>query len=163
MFVSTRETFSNKDPAWVGYMKFRGSHNYVQVRTIDGMLNPHVNHSRDVEVSPQTLASSVEALSTPKDSEYILLAINLDQDPDFVPIGWNLLGYDLTDETWTSSLLNCGPWKGQLQPFADRQNQFGLLSRSDAEAAQDLLPLEWGENEPHAQVVVWALFEREQG
>jgi len=60
-------------------------------------------------------------------------------------------------------LLNCGPWKGQLQPFADRQNQFGLLSRSDAEAAQNLLPLVWGENEPHAQVVIWALFEREQG
>ena len=30
------------------------------------------------------------------------------------------LGYDLSDETWTSSLLNCGRWEGELMNIAQR-------------------------------------------
>ena len=38
------------------------------------------------------------------------------------------LGYDLSDETWTSSLLNCGRWEGELMKIAQRVNQYGLLN-----------------------------------
>ena len=161
MFVSTREIFSEEHPAWVGYRNFRGSGDYAQVRTVDALLNPGAKGSWEIEVSPETLAASVEALPKPNRGEYHLLAINLEKDAPFVPIGWKQLGHDLTDETRTSSLLNCGSWEGELEAFTKRQNQFGLLSRSDAELAQKLLPIEWGEYEPHAHVMIWALYERE--
>lgn len=162
MYVSTREIFSQEHPAWIAYTTFRGAGDYVQVRTVDTMLNPLAKNASEMEASPQTLAACVEALPIPEGAEYHLLAINLEEDGQFIPIGWKLLGHDLTDETRTSSLLNCGPWEGQLKPFTKRQNQFGLLSLSDAQLAQELLPIEWGSNEPHAHVVVWALYEREQ-
>jgi len=159
MFVSTREIFLANDPAWDAYMKFQGSGDHVEVRTVDQLLNPLAKGAWDIQVSSETLAASVETLPAPHGAEYRLLAINLDEDEYFHPVGWKLLGHDLTDETQTSSLLNCGPWKGRLGPIADRQNRFGLLSRSDAELAQKLLPSEWSENEPHAHVMIWALYE----
>ena len=73
-----------------------------------------------------------------------------------------LLGHDLSNETHTSSLLNCGPWEGQLKPFTERLNEYGLLSRQDAESAKKILPNEWGDD-PHARVTVWALYERRIG
>jgi hypothetical protein len=69
-----------------------------------------------------------------------------------------LLGHDLSDETWTSSLLNCGRWSGVLAPIAQRVNQYGLLNLEDAKKAQALLPQAWHDN-PHAHVTIWALFE----
>jgi len=36
-----------------------------------------------------------------------------------------------------------------------------LLSLADAELARKLLPMEWGENMDHANVTIWALYERE--
>lgn len=162
MFVSTRETFRKERSGWAAYAKFQGSGDHSEVRTVDALLNPYPPNSGDIEVSPETLDESVDALPAPKAiGEYYLLAINLDRDAPYVPTGWKLLGYDLSDETRTSSLLNCGPWKGLLAPFTKRQNSVGLLSRPDAESAQKLLPTEWGEGEPHSHVVVWALYERE--
>jgi hypothetical protein len=50
-----------------------------------------------------------------------------------------LLGYDLSDETRTSSFLNCGYWQGILAPIAQRVNKYGLLNLEDALIAQSLL------------------------
>ena len=36
----------------------------------------------------------------------------------------------------------------------------GLLTEEDSRMAQKLLPVEWGDAEPHAHTVVWALYER---
>ncbi len=69
-----------------------------------------------------------------------------------------LLGYDLTDETWTSSVLNCGHWQGELAPIAQRTGKNGLLSLEDAKLAQALLPKAWP-GDPHGLVTIWALFE----
>lgn len=68
------------------------------------------------------------------------------------------LGYDLSDETWTSSLLNCGRWESGLASIAQRVNQYGLLSFEDAQTARKLLPDAWC-NSPHSFVTIWALFE----
>jgi hypothetical protein len=69
-----------------------------------------------------------------------------------------LLGYDLSDETWASSLLNCGRWDGILAPIAQNVNQYGLLNLEDSKMAQSLLSDAWC-NTPHAFVTIWALFE----
>jgi hypothetical protein len=85
----------------------------------------------------------------------------LDADTERVPAdahGYSLLGYDLSDWTHTSSLLNCGPWKGRLAPLAERLNEYGLLSHDDAITAKGLLLTEWPDD-PHGDVTVWALYE----
>jgi hypothetical protein len=68
------------------------------------------------------------------------------------------LGFDLSDETWTSSLLNCGRWEGELARISRRTGENGLLSLEDAKAAQALLPEAWN-GDPHSFVTIWALFE----
>ncbi len=91
---------------------------------------------------------------------YYLLAVNLEEDaPPTLPDNAVLLGYDLTDETHTSSVLNCGPWTDKLAPIAQRLNRYGLLTLEDARLAEQLLPQVWGEEEPHAWVDIWALYE----
>ena len=69
-----------------------------------------------------------------------------------------LLGYDLSDETWTSSLFNCCTWQGGLEAIAGRASENGLLGFDDAKLAQALLPDAWP-GDPHANVTVWAPFE----
>jgi hypothetical protein len=64
---------------------------------------------------------------------------------------------NLSDKTHTSSLLNCGPWTGELAPFTLRLNPFGLLAQEDARTTQPLLPAARS-NDPHSIVEVWALF-----
>jgi hypothetical protein len=163
MFVSTRKKFCKRDQGWAEYIRSVALPVLSEVRTIDSALNRYADGAGDIECSPETLGRSVEALPIPKpDDEYYLLAINRNADSEaYVPSGWKLLGHDLSDETETSSLLNCGPWEGLLKPFTERLNRVGLLSRDDAEAAQQLLPRQWGEGMDHAHVAVWALYERE--
>ncbi|MHC5821186.1 MAG: hypothetical protein ACYT04_36280, partial [Nostoc sp.] len=69
-----------------------------------------------------------------------------------------LLGYDLSDLTLTSSLLNCGRWIAVLAPIAQRVNQYGLLNLEDALKAQALLPEAWNYSH-HGDVTIWALIE----
>ena len=88
----------------------------------------------------------------------LLVHLSLGRPAPRDPSRFRLLGYDLSDETHTSSLLNCGPWTGELAPFTLRLNPFGLLAQEDARMAQALLPDAWG-NDPHSIVEVWALFE----
>jgi hypothetical protein len=102
-------------------------------------------------------------LPDPKD-QYYLLAIDLLAEPEFaarLPAGWKLMGHDLSDDTRTSALLACGRWEGQLEPLAQRTNEFGLLSLADAELGRKLLPLEWGDHDHHAHMTISALYTRE--
>ncbi|MSU35006.1 MAG: hypothetical protein EXS36_07815 [Pedosphaera sp.] len=69
-----------------------------------------------------------------------------------------LLGHDLSDVTWTSSVMNCRRWRGRLAPIAARSGRNGLLTLEDAKAAQRLLPEEWP-GDPHGRVTAWAIYE----
>lgn len=129
-----------------------------KLRTIDRQLLKHLGR---VECTPTSLDARLKSLPAPKgEEEFRLIAINLSGEfGEFIPNGWRLAGHDLSDETLTSSLLNCGPWTGRLAPLYERLNTAGLLSLDDASSAQALLPLEWGQQEHHARVVIWALYE----
>lgn len=94
------------------------------------------------------------------DHEYYLLGRLLGSESSESIDGFEFLGCDLSDETMTSSVLNCGPWRGKLAPFVERLNAVGLLSVSDARRVQEILPAEWGAHEPHAAVQIWALYGR---
>ncbi len=164
MFVSVRRKIRRGDKRWLEYVKAVDRPYLDEVRTIDFYMNPYALHAGDIECTPETLAQALDDLPIPDpNDQYYLLAIDLLTEPEFVarlPDGWKLLGYDLSDETQTSSLHNCGRWEGQLEPLTRRLNGVGLLSLADAELARKLLPMEWGETERHAHVTIWALYER---
>lgn len=167
MFLSVRTKFRKGDKGW-GWrdsIKPIGLPHLSEVRSIDSLLNYDAPHHGPEECTPETLDQALAELPIPDpDNEYYLLAIDLLAEPEHVarlPAGWKLLGYDLSDETRTSSLHNCGRWEGRLEPLTERLNEFGLLSLADAELARKLLPLEWGENMDHAHVTIWALYELE--
>jgi hypothetical protein len=172
--VSTRTRFREGDEDWEEFVDFIGLPSLTEVRSVDAHLNDYFEACGEIvgtvdedgtchEITPTTLHENIKCTPAPiSDNEYIAMRNNLSGPyASFRPEGWRLLGYDLCDETHTSSLLNCGPWTGQLKPFTKRLNQYGLLSLEDAKAAQLLLPEEWGDCEPHAKVDVWALYELE--
>lgn len=163
MFTSVRKRFRRGDECWIDYIDSVNLPHLSEVRTIDSALNRYAPGAGDIECAIETLGQCLGELPVPDPrDEYYLLALNLATDSATrVPGGWKLLGHDLSDETRTSSLLNCGPWEGRLKPFVQRLNDVGLLTRDDAESARELLPQEWGENMDHAHVVIWALYERE--
>jgi hypothetical protein len=161
MFVTVRKRFRRGDEGWLEYINFIALPHLSEVRTIDSSLNRYVPHSGDIKCTFETLAESVGYMPDPDpDNEYFLFAIDLLNDPPVPALeGWKLLGHDLSDTTRTSSLLNCGPWEGELEPYTRRLNEFGLLSLADAELARKILPVEWGDHEHHAHVTIWALYE----
>jgi hypothetical protein len=166
MFLSVRRKIRRGDKRWLDYIKSVDRPYLDEVRTIDFYMNPYAPHAGDEQCTPETLDQAVGELPIPdpNNNEYYQLAIDLLTEPEAVarlPKGWKLLGYDVSDETETSSLHNCGPWKGQLEPLTRRLNDVGLLSLADAELARKLLPLEWGETMDHAHVTIWALYTRE--
>ena len=87
---------------------------------------------------------------------YLLIADSSQQEIETEIPYLKFLGYDLSDETWTSSLLNCGRWEGELTPIARRVNQYGLLNWEDAVLASSKLPKVWN-NDHHAFVTIWEL------
>ncbi len=164
MLVSVRRKIRRGDKRWLDYIEAVDRPYLDEVRTIDFYMNPYAPHSGYIQCTPETLAQALDELPIPdpKD-EYYLLAIDLLTESESVarlPGGWKLLGHDLSDETRTSSLHNCGPWRGKLEPLTRRLNDVGLLSLADAELARKLLPMEWGETMHHAHVTIWALYER---
>jgi len=166
MFVSVRRKIRRGDERWLEYIKAVNRPRLDEVRTIDFYMNPYAPHAGYIKCTPETLAQAFDELPVPdpEQNEYYLLAVDLLTEPESVarlPDGWKLLGYDVSDETRTSSLHNCGPWEGQLDPLTRRLNEFGLLSLADAELARKLLPVEWGDHEHHAHVTIWALYERQ--
>jgi len=166
MLASVRTRIRKGDERWLVYINAVQRPHLDEVRTMDWYMNPYAPHAGDVNCTPETLAQALDDLPVPdpEENEYCLLAIDLLTEPESVarlPEGWKLLGYDVSDETRTSSLHNCGSWEGLLEPLVHRLNEFGLLSLADAELARKLLPLEWGEQERHAHVTIWALYERQ--
>ncbi len=167
MFLSVRRKLRRGDERWLlrdGPQDLPG--HVSEIRSVDSRLNRYLPNDGDLECTLETADQHLEYLLSPDpndlDDYYTLLAIDLLNDSvGRVPDGWKLLGHDLADRTGWSSLHNCGRWEGQLEPLTRRLNEFGLLSLADAELARKLLPLEWGEQEPHAHVTIWALYERE--
>jgi hypothetical protein len=158
LFVSTRQRFRQGDPGWDGYIAWIGL-TIEEVRTIDAKLNKYVDECGDLYCAPSEVETVIEMLPKPSnDREYTLLAAAVGSEgcPEELA-GFELLGCDLSDETITSSVVNCGPWRGLLAPFVQRINSYGLLSVADAREAQKLLPQEWGDN-PHASATIWAVF-----
>jgi hypothetical protein len=165
MFLSVRKRVRRGDKRWLVYVDAVERPWLDEVRTIDFYMNPYAQDSGYTECTPETLDRALYYMPVPDPAnEYYLLAVDLLAEPDAVahlPDGWKLLGYDLSDETHTSSLHNCGSWEGLLEPLVHRLNEFGLLSLADAELARKLLPMEWGETMDHANVTIWALYERQ--
>jgi hypothetical protein len=161
MWLSTRCRFQQGDTGWADYVRFIGLPSLREVRSLDSALNKYV---ADLGSCPVT--SLIEALEmlprlprTESNRQFYLLA--LDAETEKVQTSSSelrLLGHDLSDETHTSSLLNCGPWTGELAAFVPRLNQYGLLTFDDAIRAKALLPAAWP-GDPHANVTVWALYE----
>jgi hypothetical protein len=131
-----------------------------ELRTIDSYFNTAADGSYAVGETLDDLPSVLEMLPAPVPGrQYTLLFrdVPANEEPLEVP-GATPLGYDLSDETHTSSLTNCGTWLGDLEPIAARVNEYGLLGLEDAKLAQRLLPQAWPED-PHGRVTVWALYE----
>jgi len=166
MILSVRTKIRRGDKRWLEYIKAVDRPHLDEVCTIDFYMNPYAPHASNERCTPETLAQALDDLPIPdpEKNEYYQLTIDMLTEPEAVarlPDGWKLLGYDVSDVTRTSSLHNCGPWEGLLEPLARRLNDVGLLSLADAELARKLLPMEWGENMDHANVTIWALYERE--
>jgi hypothetical protein len=172
IFISTRVRFGQGDADWKDYLDFIGLPWLTEVRSIDSELNDYFQDCGDVSaevdddgvhqpITPATLPGFLDCTPTPlSDNEYVLAAIN-QSGPHHatLPAGFTLLGYDLCDETHTSSLLNCGSWADQLELFTKQQNDVGLLSLESAQEAKKLLPTVWGSDDPQALVDIWALYE----
>lgn len=161
LWLSTREIRRAGDPEWEGYIQFIGLPHLREVRSIDSWCNPGLGGNLPVS-SLEELWECLEADgdSGPTDgSQYHLLFTDaLGHHGSICHPRLKLLGYDLSDETWTSSLLNRGQWQGILEPIARRSGQNGLLSLEDAKLAQAVLPEAW-RGDPHSFVTIWVLFE----
>jgi hypothetical protein len=159
VWLSTREMFRTGDPGWDSYIRFIGLTHLREVRTIDSACNPCRGGNEPI-YSLAELWKQIEQLSRPpSDCEYYLLfADAMVSGAAFKHPRLKLLGYDLSDDTWTSSLLNCGPWRGAMEPIAHRTGENGLLGWEDANLAQSLLPEAWNDD-PHSFVTIWSLFE----
>jgi len=160
LFVSTRQRFQHGDPHWESYISWIGLPQLREVRTVDAKLNEYVNDCGSRYCEQSEIESVLKMLPTPSSPrEYYLLATKVDSESRLGTFdGFDFLGCDLSDETMTSSVLNCGPWTGLLQPFVRRLNQYGLLSSvEDARKVASVLPHEWGAD-PHASADVWAIF-----
>jgi hypothetical protein len=159
MWLSMRAIRRAGDAEWDDYVRFIGLPKLREVRTIDSWCNPCVEGNYFAS-SLAEVWELLELLPEPAQGrEYYLLfmdALAADDLPDHPRL--QLLGYDLSDETQTSSLLNCGRWEGDLEAIAQRTGENGLLGVDDAKLAQALLPDAWC-GDPHSFVTVWALFE----
>jgi len=159
MWVSIRETFRQGDPGWINYIRFIQLPALQEVRTIDMSLNAPDGDPIFVANRDQLDATIADLPAFNAMEYYIQLAINCAEKPPletFLPT-ITLLGYDIADATQISSVLNCGPWDGQLLPFTTRLNRYGLLTYEDALRAQALLPTAW-DDDLHAFGDVWAIY-----
>lgn len=166
LWLSTRQIGRPGNPVWDEYLRFIGLPHLREVRSIDSWCNPCVGGNYPVasldELWERLDCDLMDLLPVPTPgSEYYLVFTDalgpngMVQHPRL-----NLLGYDLSDDTWTSSLLNCSQWvhEPQLEPIARRTRENGLLELEDAKLAQALLPTIW-KGDPHSLVTIWSLFE----
>lgn len=161
LWVSTRQRFQHGDPEWDDYITWIELPQLREVRTLDAGLNKDVDKCGNLYCEPSEIGAALAMLPRPaNDHEYYLLGRVPESDTADSIDGFEFLGCDLSDETMTSSVVNCGPWRGRLAPFVGRLNAVGLLTVSDARHVQDILPVEWGADEPHAAAQIWALYGR---
>lgn len=163
MWLSTRKILRANEDRWLDYINWIGLPPVQEIRSIDAWLNLYVGDSGYFECESWAEVDETLDCCLPQPlagKEYYLLVVNALTEP--LPTDnqrFKLLGYDLSDETHTSSLLNCGRWQHEtLAPIAQRVNACGLLSLEDAKLAQQLLPAAWCQD-PHSFVSVWALYE----
>lgn len=158
MWLSTRQRLCRGDAVWDSFTDFVGLSHLSEVRSIDTCLN-HCIEGNFAIVSMPNLWDTLTLLEPPKtEAEYHLLFVDSGHHDTFTHPQLTFLGYDLSDETWTSSLLNCGRWDGQLAHLAAGSQPNGLLDLQAAKTAQQVLPKEWN-NDPHSHVTIWALYE----
>ncbi|MHC5612719.1 MAG: hypothetical protein ACYTXA_17320 [Nostoc sp.] len=124
--------------------------------------NPYpTGSSNHCFISLEQIDEALDNLPTPiRGQQYYLLFVDVESldISELLHPRLKLLGYDLSDLTLTSSLLNCGRWIAVLAPIAQRVNQYGLLNLEDALKAQALLPEAWNYSH-HGDVTIWALIE----
>ena len=160
MWLSTRKICRLGDPELEG-IQFAGLTHPRDVRTIDSRCNPCIDGNYQVDTLDELwelLGMDMLPVPVAGNEYYLMFTDALGPNGSVQHPRLRLLGYDLSDETWTSSLLNCRPWLGVLEPIARRTGESGLLTLDDAKLAQRLLPQVWG-GDPHGYVIVWALFE----
>lgn len=165
MWLSTRRVRRRGDPEWDTYIEFVGLSHLREVRSIDSWCNPCVDGNYPAFTLDELwahLESGMPRAPACKSEYYLMFADALGTKGSVEHPRLRLLGYDLSDETWTSSLLNCGRWQGVLEPIARRASENGLLGLEDAKLAKALLPEAWGDD-PHGLVTIWALFEVSPG
>lgn len=160
LWLSKRQVIRAGDPGWNSYIQFVGLTHLREVRTIDSSCNPCLGANYPLSTLEELWErEKMGLLPPPASGEYYLLFTDASGMSGAVSHSrLTLLGYDLSDETWTSSLLNCGRWQGALEAIAQRTGENGLLKLEDAKLAQALLPEAW-DGDPHSYVTVWALFE----
>jgi hypothetical protein len=161
MWLSVRRYRRRGDPEWNDYLDFIRRPHLQEVRTIDSWCNPCVEGNftaSSLDELWHILATMLPPSPLPKDEYFLLFTDAFGSNGLIEHPRLHRLGYDLSDETWTSSLLNCGQWMGDLEPIARRSQENGLLSLEDAKLAQSLLPKAWG-GDPHSFVTIWVLFE----
>lgn len=172
MELSIRHKFGKEDgcdtiPVFSGYWSWEEYIDWIklqhldQVRTYDSILNPIIGNSTSIVSNIGLIAPELPLLVANNLHQYLQLAINTaEEDIPLLPHGFRLLGYDLVENGYAiSSLLNCGPWEGELAQFTAHLNEFGLLGLEEVKQAEVLLPIVWGRDEPHAFADVWAIFE----
>ena len=158
MWLSTRKRLRKGNSEWNSFTEFVELSHLSEVRSIDSFCNP-CREGNFAIASLADLWDKLESLqAAEKESEYHLLFVDSDHHNIFTHQRLTFLGCDLSDETWTSTLLNCGPWKGPLAALAAGSRPNGLLELSAAKTAQSVLPEEW-DDDPHSHVTIWALYE----
>lgn len=152
MWLSTRSTCP-KGP-------FQESHRGV--RSIDGRFNPCIEGNYEVYSLDDVWSLLDESGLIPAPAsgqEYHLLFMNaltvgdLPQHPRLT-----LLGYELAEESCSSSLFERGLWFNELAAIANRAGAHGLLSFEDARLAQPLLTANWPDDTAGIETI-WALFD----
>lgn len=160
MYLSARFMFGHWDKNWASYIKWVGLEYLEEVRTLDTTLNVYPAEWGAIECTSTTFSTASRFLPAIDPlKQYYQLAIHIGQEevPSWLSYG-KFLGYDLVDAGWTSSVLNCGRWRGELREITKRINQYGLLGYFDAQQAKIVLPRVW-RNDPHANVEIFALYD----
>lgn len=164
LWMSTRAIRNPQDESWSSYLNFIGRHHLREVRSVDSWCNPYVEECGDLPFNgPEEAWRFLNELPQPDENrEYRLVFQDARIREPIVDPHFSLMGHDLSDETHTSSLLNCGRWTGRLHGIAERSLPNGLLTLEDAITAQLWLREDWP-NDGHGRVTVWALYEFRPG
>ena len=157
LWISTRKIRRPGDDEWPFAVRFP---QMEEARSIDSWINPCVDDCGNYCVTElEDLAGPLTLLpKPPSNREYYLVFTDAVARPLPPDSRLGAASHALSDETWTSSVMNCQNWQGRLAPLAARAGHNGLLSLEDAKTAQQLLPEEWP-GDPHSRVTIWALYE----